>query len=519
MVWTIARKQLLTNMLTFKFVVGLVLCLALFSLSAVILTRDYEERLASFNSAASQHMAKLHRARVYSHIRVSIDRRPSILSPICEGFDKRFAGSVDVSYTEIPTINVGQSEKNPLMVALKSIDLVAIVQIVLGLLALLFAYDSSSWERERGTLALTLANPVPRHVVLIAQYLGGLLTILPMFFAGIGVALLIMTGSRSVMFSAGDWRMLGLIVLLSVFYLSLLTLIGMLISTLARSTAASLIFVLFFWVVFIILLPNVCAQIASDVRAVEPRSVVDAQARQLYAEFWDHAWDYARRHPQPGDIWAYSRGGSVYSGDLPYPIQFYYAPREVMLWELEGLKYCLRLEMEYAEKIHSLYRNYEMNLAGQASLARSIGRISPAWTYYHAASILAGTDSENFLRFLERARFYRGELIRYVESKNGLFGPAYFTRAEIEALPTISELAALTASRGQKAIDELSGWRGEDAIAPLDLRDLPSWESPVQFFNERVIPAFPELGILVFLNLIVFLVAHVAFLKADVRAG
>ncbi len=519
MIWTIARKQLLTNILTFKFVVGGVLCLVLFSLTAVILTQDYAERLANFNSASNQHLARLQQARVYSHIKVSIDRRPSILSPICEGFDKRFAGSVDVSYTEIPTISVGQSEKNPLMVSLKSIDLVAIVQIVLGLLALLFAYDSSSWERERGTLALTLANPVPRHAVLLAQYLGGLLTILPMFLVGIGLALLIMIRSRSVVFSSGDWTALGIIVLLSILYLSLLTLIGMLISTLARNTATSLVIVLFFWVIFIILLPNVCAHVATTARAVEPRSVVDAQARQLRAEFWKRAYDYAGEHGKPGNIWAYSRGGSVYTGDLPYPIQFYYAPREVMLWELEGLKYCLRLDMEYAERINSLYRNYEVALASQASLAGAIGRLSPAWTYYHAASVLAGTDSSSFMSFLERARLYRRELIQYVEGRNGLFGPAYFTRVAIESLPTIAELARLTATRGEKAIDEISGWRGEDAIAPLDLRDLPSWESPDRILNERIVPTLPDVGILLFLNLLFFLIAHVVFLKADVRAG
>ncbi|HYK90350.1 MAG TPA: ABC transporter permease subunit [Acidobacteriota bacterium] len=519
MIWTIARKQLLTNILTFKFVVGLVLCLVLFPLTAVILTQDYAERLANFNSASNRHMAKLHQARVYSQVRVSIDRRPSILSPVCEGFDKRFASSVDVSFTEIPTVSVGQSEKNPLMVALKSIDLVAIVQIVLGLLALLFTYDSYSWERERGTLALSLANPVPRHIILLAQYLGGMLTIIPMFLAGIGLALLIMTRSSSVVFSSGDWTTLGMIVLLSILYLSLLSFIGMLISTLARNTATSLVIVLFFWVIFIILLPNVCAHVASAARTIQPRSVVDAQARQLRAEFWRRAYDYARQHPRPGNVWAYSRGGETYSGDLPYPIVFLYAPREIMLWELEGLKYCLSLDMDYAERVHSLYDGYEIALAAQASLAGTIGRVSPAWIFYHAASVLAGTDSGSFLRFLERARLYRRELIRYVEGKDGLLGPAYFTRARIETLPTISELAALKSARGEQAIDEIFSWRGEEAITPLDLRDLPNWESPVQIVDERIIPALPEVGILVFLNLLFFLIAHIAFLKADVRAG
>lgn len=144
MVWTIARKQLLNNLLTYKFLVGLVLCLVLFSLSAVVLTRDYEERLAGYNSAVSRHAASVRQAKVYSRIAVTVDRRPALLSPVCEGFEKRFATSADVSYTVIPTLSAGQAEKNPLMLTLKSIDLVAIIQIVLGLLALLFAYDSIS---------------------------------------------------------------------------------------------------------------------------------------------------------------------------------------------------------------------------------------------------------------------------------------------------------------------------------------------------------------------------------------
>ena len=176
------------------------------------------------------------------------------------------------------------------------------------------------------------------------------------------------------------------------------------------------------------------------------------------------------------------------------------------------------LQPQHAAFLGTVAKGF-LPLAGQASLAGTIGLLSPAWTYSHAASVLAGTDSGSFLRFLERARLYRRELIQYVESKNGLLGPAYFTRANIETLPTISELAALSAARGKDAVDELYGWRGEEAIAPLDLRDLPNWESPVQIVEDRVIPALPEMGILILLNLLVFLLAHVAFLRADVRAG
>ena len=248
MIWTITRKQLLTGVLTYKFVVGFILCQLLFSLSAVILTRDYEERLAAYNTAVSRHTAKVREAKVYSEVSLTIDRRPSLLSPICEGFEKRFAGSVDVAYTVIPTIRTGETEKNPLMAALSSIDLIAIVQIVLSLLVLLFAYDTVSGEREHGTLAQALANPVPRHTVLAGQYLGGILSILPVFLFGFALSLLIMNESTSISLSARDWTLLGLIGMLSLLYLSVLFLAGMFLSAVTRRASTSLVSVLFFWV-------------------------------------------------------------------------------------------------------------------------------------------------------------------------------------------------------------------------------------------------------------------------------
>ena len=299
MVWTIARKQLLNSVLTYKFAVGFILCQILFSSSAVILTRDYEERLAAFNSAVSRHTAQVQQAKVYSELAVTIDRRPSPLSPICEGFDKRFASSVDVAYTGIPTISAGQAEKNPLMAALRSIDLIAIVQIVLGLLVLLFAYDVISGEREHGTLAQALANSLPRHIMLAGQYVGGMLTILPVFLVGMMIALWILILSPSVSMSGADWVLVGSIVLFSMLFLSTLFLVGMLISTLTRKASTSLVFVLFFWVFFVVLLPHASGHLAYNLRPIEAKSVVDARARTLQNELWDRMRAYSELHPAP----------------------------------------------------------------------------------------------------------------------------------------------------------------------------------------------------------------------------
>jgi ABC-type transport system involved in multi-copper enzyme maturation permease subunit len=413
---------------------------------------------------------------------------------------------------------VGQTEKNPLMAALNSIDVIAIVQVVLGLLVLLFAYDVISGEREQGTLAQALANSVPRHAILAGQYLGGMLTILPVFLIGMGMAFLIVSTSRSISLTSADWALSGSLVLLSILYLSSLFLAGMLISALTRRSSTSLVFVLFFWVFFVVLLPHASAHLAYNIRPIEARSVVDERARNLQTELWRRMRAYADQHLTPPHRWEFIKGRSVWTGSVPYPIRIYFAPREYMLWELEGLKFCLRLDMEYAEKIHDLYREYEQAVASQASLARTIARLSPAWDYYQAASSLAGTDTGSFLRFLEQARRYRSDVIQYVQSKGGLFSAAYFTRADVDKLPTTQELDALKRARGPRAVDELigPGWSG---VRPLDLRDMPSYDFPPAPLGVRIAPALPEAGILLFLNLVLFLVVHVVLLRTDVRAG
>ncbi len=516
MIWTIARKQLLTSILTYKFLAGFVLCQVLFSLSAVILTRDYEDRLAAFNSAVSLHAAQLHEAKVYSELAVTIDRRPSLLSIFCEGFDKRFAGAESVSYTQIPTISVGQVEKNPLMAALGSIDLVAIVETVLGLLVLLFAYDVVSGEREQGTLAQALANSVPRHVILAGQYLGGMLTVLPVFLIGMVIAVLILTNSPSASLAARDWALLGLMVFISALYLSVLFLAGMLISTLTKRSSTSLVAVLFFWVFFVVLLPHAAANMAYSLHPIESKAVVDARARNLETELWRRLQAYADGRPRPVHRWEFIKDRSVYTGGIPYPIRLYYAPREVMLWELEGLRYCLPMHMDYAEKEYGLYHDYEISLAAQASLARVLAGMSPAWIYYHAASSLAGTDTGSFLRFLDQSRRYRSDLIRYVQDKGGLLSGPYFTRVDIDRLPTTKELEAMKAARGQRAVEEMIG-PGWGAVPPLDLRDLPNWDAAPEAVSTRLVAMLPEAGILVFLNVALFLAVHVALLRTDVR--
>ena len=65
------------------------------------------------------------------------------------------------------------------------IDWAFVIGYVLSLIALLFTFDSVAGEREHGTLRLMLANPIPRHTVLIGKFLGAFISVnIPFCYCG-----------------------------------------------------------------------------------------------------------------------------------------------------------------------------------------------------------------------------------------------------------------------------------------------------------------------------------------------
>ena len=64
MLLTIIRKELLSYIVTFRFVTGFVLCAFLVPVSAHVLTRDYAERLDVYSLSSQAHRSELDSVQV-----------------------------------------------------------------------------------------------------------------------------------------------------------------------------------------------------------------------------------------------------------------------------------------------------------------------------------------------------------------------------------------------------------------------------------------------------------------------
>jgi len=516
MIWTIARKEFLTYVMTLRFVIAVAVCVGLMAASAAVLVSDYERRLEGYSRSVQNHTKGMDGIKVLSQVKAWADRSPSPLGFLASGKERDTGMSVEVSHIEAPTEADGKGRANPLLVIFSDVHPVQVVGTLVSLLVLLFAYDAVSGERERGTLSLTFAGTVSRATFLAGKYVGGMAVLSAVTLAGLLAAVALAVTSPLVDFDGEAWARIALVGVCSLAYVSLFFLLGLAASCRFRRSSTSLVVLFFVWICVVIVAPEGSPYLARRLRPVPPAQEIVARQEALDRAFRGRLSDYARQHGRPRAFWDWGLiiGRSVRSGDLPYAYRCLYAPREVMHWYRDGMVYALPQQMTYAEQKWEVYADYLRQQEAQARLARRLARVSPAWIYGHVAEILVGTDAEADRRFMDQARMYRRELAQYVEDQGGFSSMAYFTRMTERDLRPFSELKALLDARGKGTIQDLARPWTEN-LQPL--RGIPAFQYRPESLRDGLDRAGLDIGLLVGMNAVLFALACGFFLKQDLR--
>ena len=333
MTWTIARKEIASNLLSYKFFIVLLLIVLLVAMSLFIMHRDYKQRMADYQAI---------RPKPGEPIALVT---PSPLSIFAKGLDDAITRSFEIDLIGI-TVRAGQSSGNIVYSFFPAPDFLYVVRVVLSLVALLFGFDQVSREREQGTLKLLLGSSVSRAKVLVGKWIGNFLSLsIPFLLVTLlGTAVLFL--DREVHFSSGQLGRLVLILALSLLYLGFFLSLGMLVSALTRRAATSIIILLFIWALFVFIIPNLGTLAARQfvsvpsVRALSEKRQ-QTWTREVVVSIKDGAWaDHFRAISSEND----------------------------------------KLENDYRLRFERLVR-----------LSRDINRISPAASFLDAASEVAGT--------------------------------------------------------------------------------------------------------------------------------
>ena len=111
MLMTLIRRELLDNLMTFRFAAAVLITLLLVVANTIVLLKDYEQRLTAYNKAVKESHQELREKKTYSGYAgaLVVHRPPNPLSIFNLGLDKQVGNKIEV-YHAFYTNNLGFRE-------------------------------------------------------------------------------------------------------------------------------------------------------------------------------------------------------------------------------------------------------------------------------------------------------------------------------------------------------------------------------------------------------------------------
>ena len=499
MLTTLIRREILDNLMTFRFAAAVFIMLLLVVANTAVLINDYERRLADYNAALKTHRQQILQRKTYSAGEIQLDRPPNPLSIFNIGFDKQIGNQISISYGLVPSLwdATMHSSTDSFIRVYAAMDMVFIFQVILSLLALIFAYDTLAGEYEAGTLRLVLTHPTRRGYILLAKYISAMLCLLaPLLMSLLLVVILLMTAT-AISLNTDDFLRMGGIILASVAYLSIFYLIGMLISAATHRTSTAFMLSMFVWGFLVLVYPNIILTVIPRPEAPQARvASTFSQIQQVWEEF-----DRERKQFLKNDAWTGENldFNMVWGGWSSRHFQerqstLMYAYRSIL--HIEDLneesepqvphvqnyfRFLVPRIIDTAEKTWLIRKSALDYLFVQpANVERVWLKLSPAGLYNASTQAWASTDLKGIQDFFHTAREYRLKVIDYFYNK--------------------------------KAFESRQWFAGDNA----DWDSLPQFSFQWVDADTNAKRAFPDMFLLLMINVVLFIVIFMIFIKSEV---
>jgi len=466
----VIAKELRDILTSTKFIVSFASCAVLILLAFVMGAAGYRADVARVEAARRENLKQMEGITDWMMVRNNrIFLPPQPLAALVSGVADDIARTTVVhGRGEMPREDTRYGEE-PVYAMFRFLDLEFIFQTVLSLFAIVFAFDAVSGEKERGTLRLSFANPLPRATFMAGKLIGSFLALaLPLLIPLlIGCAVFTLMG---VPLSADEWVRLALIIGTGLLYFGAFLAIGIAVSAMTHRSSTSFLALLVVWIFAVLIIPRSAILIAG--RAVDVPSLDDINAKkfryaeQLFAE--DRTVMSAFAPAEKSDPRKMIAEFQKFMGDINDARQ--------------------KKMDDFATRLNEERANAQQ---AQSALALGIARISPATCFTLAASALAGTSLALEDRYDAQARGYRDSFAKFILGKTGV-------------------------NPGGGMVFRMRMGDGQEE-KPIDTHELPAFEFRPPALGDVLPPALPDAGALAACVFLFFGVAHAAFRRYDLR--
>ncbi len=484
MLATLIQKELKAIILSPKFAVSFAVLSILILLSVFTGIRDYKASVQRWEMSTQLADQQVRESMNWSNMSYRVLRAPDPMQIFVSGLNHDIGRWSDIESATAVKLRHSAYSDDPIFAVFRFVDFSFIVQIVLSLFAILFTYDAINGEREGGTMRLVFSNSVPRAQYLIAKCIGSWLGLVVPVTIPILLGLLLVIG-YGIPLDASHWERIASLMGLSVLFFTFFITLGVLISTLTRSSSVSFLVSLVAWVALVLIIPRggilAAGQLVHVPRVAEIEGQRDGFAKDQWAKYYKDMgtrWEETHRADDPDA-----------------------EPDDDAMWAHMQVEDSLRkeVEMRIEEYESKLLEDLRFRKAAQERLAFTLARFSPVSAYQLGAMSLAGTGIGLKSRYETMMSDYRTRFNEYRDAKEAASdGPG-------------GGFVAIT-------IDSDKGVKiGTGRDVALDVSDMPQFNPEPMTFREAFAPIVLDLGILGFAIFITFLGSFLAFLRYDLR--
>ncbi len=410
MLRTIVKKEVLETVFSYRFPLFAVISLLLIPLGLAVNQANYAKRVRDYSDQvrlADEAAAAIKIQDVMAGtVTIKGFRRPAPLSVFTQGFESALPRYYEFTQDGFKPGESASDDETILSVQGK-VDFIFLVQMVISLIAMLFASDMISGEKESGTLRAMLANSLPRDTLLAGKIGGGFLALwAPFLLAFLIGAAILMAGAFPLAGAGTAARVLVVLLATSLFVLTYFT-IGVAVSASTAKARTSLVAILIVWAAFQLIVPRLGDMVARLIHPVPTETQISLQKSLLVraldletAKDLGHQWDLLLASAAP-EI-----------RDNP-------DSAENKKWTSirDGIQQ--RARERKSQQLAAIDETYLQERQRQLGLAVSLSVLSPSAAFARFIADVCGTGELERARYLEAVRAHQkaldGELFSKVK--------------------------------------------------------------------------------------------------------
>ena len=257
----IVLKEVRSNIVSLRMYIALILTLVVFGLGTYAWVGSYRNEKISYDRSQEQKLERIKKTCDISVVYLAQkpfnqDFGPRIDSFISDSREKYFPLRFEYTGFNVALFAPLPGFTNPLTEAFQQLNWMFILAVIVSFTVLLFSFDSISGDKESRTLALALSNPVPRSMILFGKYVSVILSTMILLLPGIILSLVIILVSGSMAFTRVTAMEVVAFMLAATLFIACMASFGMLASVLSQKSNVSLLAALSLWLLFVVVVPN-----------------------------------------------------------------------------------------------------------------------------------------------------------------------------------------------------------------------------------------------------------------------